>query len=179
MGGVIVGATVAGRLMARLKHYKRPPVVGLAVAALGTLLLALRATTLSLPVLELVLAATGIGLGTLLPVTTVAVQNAVPMHQLGTATGAMGFFRSLGGAIAVAIFGAIVLGGITTPGTGADLEGVRRSMAAQAADIGSLFDGLFLAASIGFAVALGWLLAMEERPLRGGAPKAPDAGPEA
>jgi EmrB/QacA subfamily drug resistance transporter len=179
MGGVIVGATAAGRLMARLKHYKRPPIVGLAVAALGTLLLALRAATLPLPALELVLAATGIGLGTLLPVTTVAVQNAVPMHQLGTATGAMGFFRSLGGAIAVAIFGAIVLGGITTPGTGADLEGVRRSMAAQAADIGSLFDGLFLAASIGFAVALGWLLAMEERPLRGGAPKASDAGSEA
>jgi sugar phosphate permease len=151
--------------------------VGLAVAASGTLLLALRATALPLPALEFVLAAIGIGLGTLLPVTTVAVQNAVPMHQLGTATGAMGFFRSLGGAIAVAIFGAIVLGGVATAGPGADLEGLRRSMAAQGADIGGLFAGLFLAAAIGFAIGLAWLVVMEERPLRGGTPRPTQASP--
>ena len=39
------------------------------------------------------------GLGTVLPVTTVAIQNAVPVVQLGTATAAMNFFRSLGGAV--------------------------------------------------------------------------------
>ena len=40
-------------------------------------------------------------------------QNAVKPHQLGTATGTLNFFRTLGGAIIVAIFGAIVLGGST------------------------------------------------------------------
>ena len=50
-----------------------------------------------------------IGLGTLLPVTMVATQNAVAPHQMGTATGTANFFRSLGGAFIVAIFGAIVL----------------------------------------------------------------------
>ena len=59
---------------------------------------------------RLLLALVGAGVGTVLPVTTVAIQNAVPMHQLGTATGVMSFFRSLGGAIAVAGFGALVAG---------------------------------------------------------------------
>ena len=58
----------------------------------------------------LLLGCVGVGVGTVLPVTTVAIQNAVPMHQLGTATGVMSFFRSLGGAVAVAGFGALVLG---------------------------------------------------------------------
>ncbi len=39
-------------------------------------------------------------------------QNAVKPHQLGTATGTLNFFRTLGGAIVVAVFGAIVLGGV-------------------------------------------------------------------
>ena len=50
-----------------------------------------------------------IGLGTLYPTTTVIIQNAVPLHQLGTATGTLNFFRQLGGAIIVAVFSAIVL----------------------------------------------------------------------
>ena len=57
-----------------------------------------------------------VGLGTMLPVTTVSVQNAVSVHQLGTATGTMNFFRSLGGALVVAAFGAILLGGGLQPG---------------------------------------------------------------
>ena len=50
------------------------------------------------------------------PITTVAVQNAVPLHQLGTATGVLNFFRSLGGAIAGRGFGAIFLGGLGVAG---------------------------------------------------------------
>ena len=64
----------------------------------------------------MIFAAVGMGMGAVLPVTTVAIQNAVELHQLGTATGTMNFFRSLGGAVAVAVFGAIVLGGIVAPG---------------------------------------------------------------
>ena len=72
----------------------------------------------------MLLALVGIGVGTVLPVTTVAIQNAVPMHQLGTATGVMSFFRSLGGAVAVAGFGALVLGGARSHRPGA--AGARR-----------------------------------------------------
>ena len=87
----------------------------------GVLALALRPSGLPLALVEVLLPAIGLGVGTVLPVTTVAIQNAVELHQLGTATASMNFFRSLGGAILVAAFGAILLGGI-----GADqLEALR------------------------------------------------------
>ena len=57
------------------------------------------------------LGVTGVGIGCLLPVTTICVQNAVLTHQVGTATGVTNFVRQLGSAVMVALFGAIVLGG--------------------------------------------------------------------
>ena len=58
------------------------------------------------------------GLGVMYPVTTTIVQNVVAPHQLGVATGALNFLRLLGGAIIVAAFGAIVVGGIGAAGRG-------------------------------------------------------------
>jgi sugar phosphate permease len=126
-----------------------------------------------LPLVGLLLALVGAGMGTVLPVTTVAIQNAVPMHQLGTATGAMNFFRSLGGAIAVAGFGAILLRGVPLH-AGADLF---HGADVDAAALARVFHELFLAATAGFVVSLICLLMMEERPLRSGKPQA--TAPEA
>jgi hypothetical protein len=64
----------------------------------------------SLVVLELVLILIGIGMGMTFPVTTVSVQNAVHQMHLGVATGMLTFLRSLGGALGVAVLGAIALG---------------------------------------------------------------------
>ncbi|CAO4165036.1 hypothetical protein AFFFEF_00469 [Methylorubrum extorquens] len=52
----------------------------------------------------------------MLPLSTIVVQNAVAPQQLGIATASMNFFRSLGGALIVAIFGTLVLGGAGGPG---------------------------------------------------------------
>ena len=114
----------------------------------------------------------GLGMGMLFPVTTVAIQNAVPPHQLGTTTGAMNFFRSLGGALAVSGFGAIILSG------GAAHEGLTlAALAAEAShhrvDLNEPFRWLFVAAAGCIAVGLAFLFAMEERPLRGEAVHAP------
>jgi hypothetical protein len=49
----------------------------------------------------------GLGIGCVMQVLVVAVQNAVPQSQLGTATSSSAFFRSIGGAFGVAVFGAI------------------------------------------------------------------------
>ena len=68
----------------------------------------------------------GTGLGVMYPVTTTIVQNSVAPHQLGTATGALNFARQLGGAIIVAAFGTIVLGGIDTGGHGLTLGDAAR-----------------------------------------------------
>jgi EmrB/QacA subfamily drug resistance transporter len=164
MAGVILGATTAARLMARIRHYKRPPLAGLALAVSGCLALAPHPVELPFPLALLLLGLVGTGIGTVLPVTTVAIQNAVPMHQLGTATGVMSFFRALGGAIAGAGFGALVLGGARSH-EGAPL--------ALAGDPDSVFRVMFLTAAAGFAVSFLWLTLMAERPLRSGVAKAP------
>ena len=165
MVGVIIGATGAGRSMGFLKHYKRPPQIGLAVACAGVLTLAMLPAGLPLLVVETLLSVIGIGVGTVLPVTTVSVQNAVPLHQLGTATGSMNFFRSLGGAIVVAGFGAIVLGGHA----GLTLNALSQG----SPGLVGTFRWVFAAAGIGLALGLCALLTMEERPLRSGSGTAP------
>ena len=168
MGGVVTGATLAAQLMGHLRRYKRPPIVGLAIATAGLLLLTWRPIGLSLLTVEVIFVAVGVGMGTVLPVTTVAIQNAVELHQLGTATGTMNFFRSLGGAVAVAVFGAIVLGGIVAPGANPEnLAAIRGGD-----DLAGAFHRLFLAATVGVALGLASFLAMAERPLRSGKTRA-------
>jgi EmrB/QacA subfamily drug resistance transporter len=173
MAGTVVGATISGRLMPRVRRYKRLPVFGLAAAAAGTALLAGAGERLPLAAIEAVLALLSVGLGTLLPVSTVAIQNAVAPHELGTATGTANFFRSLGGAFVVAVFGAIVLGASGLGGQVASLESLAGAAARSGVDLGAVFRFVFAAASLGFLAALLFLARMEERPLRG----AREAGP--
>jgi MFS family permease len=168
MAGTVVGATVAGRSMTRLTHYKRVPTVGLAVAVAGSILLAAAAERMPLAAIEAILALVSGGLGTLLPVSTVSIQNAVAPHELGTATGAANFFRSLGGALLVAVFGAIVLG-LSGLGGRWGVEGTAGSALPGQADLAFVFRMMFAAAAAGFALSFAFLWRMEERPLRGSA----------
>jgi Mg/Co/Ni transporter MgtE len=115
-----------------------------------------------------------VGLGTVLPVTMVTTQNAVAPHQMGTATGTANFFRSLGGAFIVAIFGAIVLSGSGLSGA-ASFEALGKAAAQSGINLADVFSHVFEAAIVGFGLALAFLLALEERPLRGGAVKAAEA----
>ncbi|WP_448953937.1 MDR family MFS transporter [Labrys neptuniae] len=167
MVGTVTGATLSGRLMARIKHYKYPPLVGLTVSTLAFALAAIRPQELPLFALEILMTAASMGIGTMLPVTTVAIQNAVLQHQMGTATGAMNFFRSLGGALIVAVFGAIVMGGLPSDlAANVTIETLAKSLAASGSDIGSVFRYVFLAATAGAFATLLALYRMEERPLR-------------
>ncbi|MDZ5449416.1 MULTISPECIES: MDR family MFS transporter [Labrys] len=167
MVGTVTGATLSGRLMARITHYKRPPLIGLAVSTVAFALISINPQALPLVVLEILLTLASLGIGTMLPVTTVAIQNAVLQHQMGTATGAMNFFRSLGGALIVAVFGAIVMGGLPADlAANVTIETLAKSIAAAGSDIGSVFRWVFLAAAFGSLATLCALLRMEERPLR-------------
>ena len=116
MGGTVVGSTASGQFMSRLAHYKRMPVFGLGAGIAALALIAAAPSGLAAGMVGGALGIAGIGMGTLFPVTTVSVQNAVLPYQLGTATGVMNFFRSLGGALMVSVFAAIVLGGGGTQG---------------------------------------------------------------
>ena len=105
------------------------------------------------------------------------IQNAVPPHQFGIATGTTSFFRQLGGAIIVAVFGAIVLGGIDA-GTGGLTPDKLAGAGRAAADFAGLFRWVFIAAAAFIAVALVALAAIEEQPLRGpdtALPRAPSS----
>ena len=168
MGGTVTGAQTAGRIMAWTPRYKLGPIFGLSASGVGTIILAIMAGRLALWQLEVLLAFTGIGLGTIFPVTTVSVQNAVEPHQLGTTTATFNFFRSLGSAILVAAFGTIFLG---TLGVGDRQVTSIPALVAEAArsgtPIGPAFTWVFAAAAIVLAVGLAFFLLMEERPLKG------------
>ena len=158
MAGTVVGATISGRSMARFSHYKRLPVAGLIFSLMATGAMAF-ADRYPLPLIEILLATISIGLGTVLPVTTVAIQNAVHLHELGTATASMNFFRQLGSAFIVAVFGSIVLNGAGI--AGADLtHGIPKTP-----ELVSAFRAVFLTAAGGVLVCMFFLLRMEERPL--------------
>src|SRR6202011_3904594 len=88
-----VGAAIAGRTMARAKHYKRVSIAGTSLATLFGVVLAV--TTLPLWGLLIVLSLFSLGLGTTFPVCVTSLQNAVARPQIGTVTGAMNFFRAL------------------------------------------------------------------------------------
>ncbi len=163
MAGATIGSLLTGRLFARLTHYLRVPIAGLIVGIVTLAFLAFDVGGVSLGVFCAVLGLLGVAMGPMYPTSTIVMQNAVKLHQLGVATGALNFFRLLGGAIIVAVFGAIVLGSAGGQGGLAALE----KLAVGHADFAPAFRLVFAAAGIFLAIALACLLALEERPLHG------------
>jgi EmrB/QacA subfamily drug resistance transporter len=170
MVGTVTGATFSGRSLARALHYKRLPMAGLTGALVACFILAV-VPFVPIAVLQGLLVLLSLGLGTILPVCTVTMQNAVKKHELGTATGAANFFRQLGGAISVAIFAAIILSGVTALGGVAGSEPVTHDgvkiHGIGAAGFAFVFRYVFAAAAIQMALALAWMVALPELPLRG------------
>ena len=163
MGGATLGSLLTGRLITRLTHYMRVPIVGLVVAIVTLVALAICSARLSLGSFTLLLVVLGAAIGPMYQTSTIVMQNAVKLYQLGTATGALNFFRLLGGAIIVAVFGAIVLGSSGRQVGSLSLE----SLGAGTAEFAVAFRFVFLAAVVFIAIALGCLFAVEERPLHG------------
>lgn len=179
LAGTVIGSTLTGRAMVSVRHYKRMPIVGLLLAVAALVIVAARPIDLPLPVTSGVLSLVGLGLGSVFPVTTVSIQNAVRAHELGTATGAMNFFRSLGGALMVSAFGAIALGSVGgTHKAGLTLEALATEIGQSGADLAPVFRWVFAAAAGCLVIGLSCLIAMEERPLRG-APQATAENPVA
>jgi EmrB/QacA subfamily drug resistance transporter len=107
MAGLLAASIGSGQLISRTGRYKRFPVVGTAIAAVGLLLLSgLQPGTGTLEVGAYMLVL-GFGLGLVMQVLVLAVQNAVPYSQLGVATSSATLFRSIGGSLGTAILGAI------------------------------------------------------------------------
>jgi EmrB/QacA subfamily drug resistance transporter len=173
------GSMLSGRSMMYLRHYKVSAIAGASIAIASVTALVVWP---AMPVAGVVIALTliGFGVGTVYPVATVSIQNAVPLTQVGTATGAMNFFRALASTLAVAIMGAILLAGLgVAPERGAAAEQLVESAGSTGIDLVSVFRLVFIAADIFLGLAFLAVLAMEERPLRGPQTSAPPVAPEA
>jgi EmrB/QacA subfamily drug resistance transporter len=159
------GAAIAGKAMARMKHYKRVAIIGTAFAAAIAGVLA-AATPMPLWLLLALLSLFALGLGTTFPISVVSIQNAVARSQVGTVTGALNFFRALAASFTVAAFTAILLMAL---GAGVSLVGETRGTVSGIApgDMVAAFRYVFAAAAALMAGATLLMVLMEEKPLAG------------
>jgi EmrB/QacA subfamily drug resistance transporter len=106
--GMTITSIGTGRLIARTGRYKVWPIIGALLMPTGMFLLSLM--TRHTPVWEagLYMVPLGAGIGMIMPVMIVAIQNATSHEDLGTATSSNVFFRSMGSSFGVAIFGSIM-----------------------------------------------------------------------
>jgi EmrB/QacA subfamily drug resistance transporter len=158
------GAAIAGRTMARAKHYKRVAIIGTACSALAGCALTL--TALPLWLLLVLLSVFALGLGTVFPVSVVSLQNSVARSQVGTITGAMNFFRALMASFTVAAFSTILLMAL---GADISLGGEHRGPvnSIPVSDMVMAFRYVFAAAAAMLAGASLCMILMEEKPLAG------------
>ncbi|HST16358.1 MAG TPA: MDR family MFS transporter [Gaiellaceae bacterium] len=183
MAGVLIASIGSGQVITRAGRYKVFPIVGTALMVVGMFLLARLGAGTSLLVADVYMFVVGLGLGFVMQVLILAVQNAVEYRDLGVATASATLFRSIGGTIGVPIFGAIFTNQLAShlaaklpPGAAEQLPahigpGVIEALpdaikaAYRDAYATSLHPVFLLAAGLAVvAFAFTWLL--EERPLR-------------
>ena len=188
----------AGQIMARTGRYKIFPVIGLAAMSAGLLLFSTLGATGSRTDAALFMVVFGAGFGMVTQILMVAIQNAVSPRDIGTATAAANLFRALGGAVGVAIYGAVFAAGLrywlprelhvrvphgitaggiqATPGRIHALAPAVQHGIADA--VGNSLHSVFLvAAPVALAGCLIVLL-LREQPLRGREPAPSDTGSE-
>jgi len=196
-GATVLGAIGTGQLVARIGRYKIFPITGLALNVCGSVLLALLPPDAGLYAIAGGMLLTGLGIGMVMPVIMVAVQNAVSSSDMGTATSSISFFRSMGGAFGVALFGAVLIGGLdsmlsavpghemlgASPGLAllhagpdaiADTPALLRAAVIHAMSIA--FRDMFLVAAGIAAVAFSAMIFLKELPLRSSRDAHGDAG---
>ncbi len=109
MLGLVAGSIISGQLLSRAGgHYRILGLVGLVITALGMFMLSRMSAETSNARAITNIVITGFGLGITMPLYVLAVQNAVPYSALGAATSATAFFRSIGGAFGLTIFGSVM-----------------------------------------------------------------------
>lgn len=105
----LIGASVgSGRYISETGRYRWFPVIGTAMMTAGLFLLSRLTPDTSFLYSGFAMAVIGIGVGFVMQVIVLAVQNSVAYEHMGTATAATNFFRSMGAAFGVAIAGSII-----------------------------------------------------------------------
>ncbi|MGW4434836.1 DHA2 family efflux MFS transporter permease subunit [Streptomyces sp. NPDC004596] len=193
--GLLLASTVSGQIVSRTGRWKVFPIAGTAVTAIGLLLLHRLDEHSPTAEMSAYFFVFGLGLGLVMQVLVLIVQNAVSYEDLGVATSGVTFFRSIGASFGVAIFGTVFASrladkladafrgvrlppGATPAALKADPRGIAAlppplRPAALHAYASAITDVFLYAAPV---AALGFLLAwfLKEDPLRGSV-TAPDA----
>lgn len=107
MGGMLLTSIAAGQLISKHGKYKRYPMIGTIVMTLSLIMLSRLSPTTTRAAIELNMLALGMGLGMIMQVLIIAVQNAVDFSDVGVATSGATLFRLMGGSIGTAVLGVI------------------------------------------------------------------------
>ncbi|MEV5147880.1 MFS transporter [Streptomyces sp. NPDC052727] len=128
MAGIVGASVIGGQLISHTGRYRIYPVLGGAVATVGMWLLSRLETDTPRLHYSVWMAVLGAGIGLVMPVLVLAVQNSVRPADLGTATSANNYFRQIGGSVGAAVFGTLFADRLTSslhkelpPGAGTGL----------------------------------------------------------
>jgi EmrB/QacA subfamily drug resistance transporter len=183
MAGLLVTSIASGRLISKWGKYRPFPIIGTAVMAVGMFLLSRLALGTTTAYTSLSMLVLGFGLGMVMQVLVLAVQNAVDFRNMGVATSGSILFRQVGGSIGIAVFGAIftnrLAGSLTLPRGAQPAKSVSPDVIrhlppavhhAYASAVAQSLRPVFVTAAFisVFAFLLTWLL--REVPLRGSTP---------
>ena len=179
MGGMLTTSILSGQLISRLGRFRIFPIVGTAVMTVGLVMLSRLTPESSVTAAALRVLLLGAGLGMVMQVLVIAVQNDADYQDLGVATSGATLFRFIGGSLGTAVLGAVFASRFASllEATGAAPTGARLNLeslaqlppalrAPYAAAITGASDRVFVVAAaicaVGFLIT--WL--MPERPLR-------------
>jgi MFS family permease len=113
MAGLLVAAILSGRAITRLGRYKVFPIAGTIFLVAGMFLLSRLGVGTAPWLASVYMLVVGVGIGLVMQVLVLVVQNDVAPRDIGVATSTATFFRSVGGSFGVAIFGAIFASRLT------------------------------------------------------------------
>lgn len=178
--GTLVTSILAGQIVSRTGKYKLFPLIGTTIVTISLLLISRMTAETSTLATSLYMALLGVGLGFVLQVLIIAVQNAVDYHELGVATSNAILFRFIGGSLGTALLGAVLATQLHAnvqrllPGTGAlDLISPQALAGLSPSVRGAYVEAFVASLSLVFLVAaaisfFGLLVALflPERPLR-------------
>ncbi|ANZ39442.1 hypothetical protein BBK82_28725 [Lentzea guizhouensis] len=106
--GLVLSQSLAGRWITDARRVRLVLVAGMAITVVGLLLLSTLGARTGQLLLVGAFLVTGIGIGMVPMVALTAAQNAVPVRDIGAASAMVTFFRSIGAAFGVTVFGALL-----------------------------------------------------------------------
>ncbi len=109
----VVGAAVAGTLIAKFQRYQLVSIIGAIVMTVGVFLMTRMTPTTQLYETVIFMVIAGVGLGTFFSITNLAAQNSLPRARLGVGTAAVRYLGQLGAVLGVAVVGTVVNNSLT------------------------------------------------------------------